>query len=208
MPDRAVFVDPMNLTIFNFPILKDVLRVLSIIILKIAGWQIEGQPPDVPKFVLIAAPHTSNWDGFYMILVAFTYRRNLHWMGKRSLFRPPFGIFMRFFGGIPIGRSIDSDTVSQSISVINNASHIVLAVPPEGSRKKVTYWKTGFYYIAQGANVPIVMGYLDYGNKRTGVGPAFYPTGNLEADFEEIKGFYEPFTGKYPKDTSTTQLHN
>ncbi|HUT44328.1 MAG TPA: lysophospholipid acyltransferase family protein [Desulfobacterales bacterium] len=198
----------MKTTAFNFPILRGLLRGLSLILLKLLGWRIEGNLPDTRKFVLIAAPHTSNWEAFYMIMVAFVFRVNLYWMGKHTLFKPPLGFLTRFLGGIPIDRSTSSDTVKQSISVINEASDIVLAVPPEGSRTKVSYWKTGFYYIALGAKVPIVTGYLDYGNKRTGVGPAITPSGDLESDFEKIRAFYEPITGKYPKETSITQLRN
>jgi len=198
----------MKTTVFNFPILRGLLRGLSLILLKLLGWCIEGNLPDTRKFVLIAAPHTSNWDAFYMIMVAFIFRVNLYWMGKHNLFKPPFGFLIRFLGGIPIDRSTSSDTVKQSISVINEASDIALAIPPEGSRKKVSYWKTGFYYIALGAKVPIVTGYLDYSNKRTGVGSAIMPSGDLESDFEKIRAFYEPITGKYPKETSITQLWN
>lgn len=199
----------MKITVFNFPILRGLLRGLSLILLKLLGWRIEGNlPDDTRKFVLIAAPHTSNWDGFYMIMVAFVFRVNLCWMGKRSLFKPPFGFLTRFLGGIPVARSTSLGTTKQSISVINEASDIALAVPPEGARKKVSYWKTGFYYIALGAKVPIVMGYLDYGNKRTGVGPAMTPSGDLESDFEKIRVFYKPITGKYPKETSIVQLRN
>jgi 1-acyl-sn-glycerol-3-phosphate acyltransferase len=211
--DASKFVDSsweplMNLTIFNTPILSDVLRAMSRGLLKLLGWRVEGTLPDTKKFVLIAAPHTSNWDAFYMIMVAFVFRVNLHWMGKASLFDPPQGFLMRFFGGISVGRSKDVSTVDKAIRVIDDASDLVLAVPPEGSRQKVRYWKTGFYYIARGAKVPIVMGYLDFANKRTGVGPALMPSGDLEQDFRKIRAFYKPFAGKYPDDTSATRLQD
>ena len=196
----------MKITIFNAPILRDLLRGLSLILLRLLGWRVEGRLPDARKFVLIAAPHTSNWDAFYMIMVAFLFRANLHWMGKSSLFYPPYGFLMRFIGGVSVGSLRGSDTVKNSIRVIDEASDIVLAVPPEGHRLKVRYWKTGFYYIALGAKVPIVMGYLDFVNKKTGVGPAIMPSGDLESDFEKIKAFYKPFSGKYPNETSITRL--
>ncbi len=132
-----------------------------------------------------------------MIMVAFAFRVNLRWVGKAELFNLPIGFLLRFFGGIPVYRSANLNTVTQAIRVIDGMSDIVLSVAPEGTRKKTTYWKTGFYHIAAGANVPIVMGYLDYGYRRSGVGPAFFPTGALETDFSEIESFYEPFTGRY-----------
>lgn len=177
-------------------------------LLKFLGWRVEGRLPETPRFVLIAAPHTSNWDGFYMILAAFVFRINLYWMGKHTLFKFPFGFLTGFIGGIPINRSKSSNTVKQTISAINDASNIVMAVSPEGTRKKVHYWRTGFYHIAQGAKVPILTGFLDYRNKRAGIGPAIIPTGDLKSDFEKIQAFYDPIAGKYPREVSTSRLES
>ena len=193
-------------TIFNIPLLSHLLRFLSLIVLKALGWRVEGKLPAAGKFVLIAAPHTSNWDGFYMIMVAFVFRVNLYWMGKHTLFKSPFGSLTRFVGGIPINRSTASGMVEQSIRVLKDSSDVVLAIPPEGTRKKVPYWKTGFYHIASGAGVPIVTGFLDYGRKCTGVGPAMIPTGDMSADYQILQGFYEPMTGKYLRETSSIEL--
>ena len=193
-------------TIFNIPLLSHLLRFLSLIVIKALGWRVEGKLPAAGKFVLIAAPHTSNWDGFYMIMVAFVFRVNLYWMGKHTLFKSPFGSLTRFVGGIPINRSTASGMVEQSIRVLKDSSDVVLAIPPEGTRKKVPYWKTGFYHIASGAGVPIVTGFLDYGRKCTGVGPAMIPTGDMAADYQILQGFYEPMTGKYLRETSSIEL--
>ena len=139
-------------TIFNIPLLSYLLRLLSLLLLKALGWQVEGKLPAERKFVLIAAPHTSNWDAFYMIMVSFVFRVNLYWMGKHTLFKSPFGFLTRFVGGIPIDRSTSSGMVEQSVQVLKDSSTMVLAIPPEGTRKKVPYWKTGFYQIAHQAN--------------------------------------------------------
>jgi len=196
----------MSISIFNVPLLSGLLRLLSRMLLKVLGWKVEGTLPQSRKFVLIAAPHTSNWDAFYMIMVAFSFRVNLRWLGKHTLFKPPFGFLARFAGGLPIERSESHGNVKQAVDILNRSREIVLAVPPEGSRRNVSYWKTGFYYIALGAAVPVVPGYLDYSRKRTGVGPALVPSGNLPEDMERIKAFYQPMVGKYPRETSSVLL--
>ena len=133
--------------------------------------------------MLIAAPHTSNWDLPYTLMVAFALRLNVYWMGKQSIFKPPFRRVMLWLGGIPIQRESSNNVVEASIVAIQKADGPVqLIVPPEGTRSKARYWKTGFYYIALGANVPIVMAYMDYARKESGLGPVFEPTGNIEAD--------------------------
>jgi len=193
-------------TIFNIPVLSDLLRLLSLFLLKILGWRVEGKLPTARKFVLIAAPHTSNWDAFFMMMVAFVFRVNLYWMGKHTLFKSPFGFLTRFIGGIPIDRSAAFGMVEQSIIVLKNSSDMVLAIPPEGTREKVSYWKTGFYHIASGAGVPIVTGFLDYGSKRSGVGPAIIPSGDMSSDYKTLQAFYEPMAGKYTRKTSPIDL--
>lgn len=171
-------------------------RILSILILKIAGWKVSGHVPDIPKFVMIAAPHTSNWDLPYTLFVAFAMKVKIYWMGKKELFRPPFGPLLRWLGGIPIDRSKSNGVVGQSIQQLQDAEKLVLTVPPTGTRRKVMHWKTGFYHIAHGAGVPIVLGFLDYGRKMGGVGPLFYPTGDINADMKEIQAFYQDIQGR------------
>ncbi len=188
----------MHRTIFDTPIVNTVLRAFSIAFMKLNGWKVEGSlPPGGQKSVLIAAPHTSNWDLPYTLMVAFQLRLHVYWMGKASLFRSPFRGVMMWLGGIPVQREQSSNLVAASIDAIKAAEGpLQLTLPAEGTRGKTRYWKTGFYYIATGAGVPIVMAYMDYANKRSGLGPVFVPTGDIERDMAAIKAFYAPFKGK------------
>lgn len=188
----------MHRTIFTTPVINTLLRGFSVAFLKLTGWKVEGTLPiEANKSVFIAAPHTSNWDLPYTLMVAFALRLNPYWMGKQSIFKAPFGGVMRWLGGIPVNREQSSNLVAASAEAIRAADGpLHLIVPPEGTRSKTRYWKTGFYYIALGAQVPIVMAYMDYSTKRSGLGPLFKPTGDVQADMAAIKGFYAPFKGK------------
>lgn len=166
----------MHRTIFDTPIVNSVLRTLSVGFLKLTGWKIDGAlPPDAAKCVLIAAPHTSHWDLPYTLMVAFHLRLHVYWMGKASILRFPFRGLMMWLGGIPVQREKSSNLVAASVEAIQTATPpLALVVPPEGTRSKTNYCKTGFYYIAVGARVPIVivMAYMDYAHKRSSLGPA------------------------------------
>ena len=188
----------MHRTIFDTPGVNTLLRGFSIAFLKLTGWKIEGSlPPDGQKSVLIAAPHTSNWDLPYTLMVAFVLRLNIYWMGKEQIFKPPFRGLMMWLGGIPVKRESANNLVAASVQAIQAAEGpLQLVVPPEGTRSKVRYWKTGFYYIATGAGVPIVLAYMDYERKLSGLGPVFHPSGDLEADMARIQDFYAPFKGR------------
>ena len=188
----------MHHTIFDTPIINTLLRAFSVVFLKLSGWKIEGSlPPGGSKSVLIAAPHTSNWDLPYTLMVAFVLRLNIYWMGKEQIFKPPFRGLMRWLGGIPVQRESSNNLVAASIEAIKAArGPLQLVVPPEGTRSNTRYWKTGFYYIAVGAQVPIVMAYMDYKRKISGLGPVFQPTGDIDTDMVAIKAFYAPFSGK------------
>ncbi|HNZ49328.1 MAG TPA: lysophospholipid acyltransferase family protein [Candidatus Hydrogenedentes bacterium] len=188
----------MSYTIFDTPFISVVGRLWARIFLGIIGWKKEGELPDAPKFVLIAAPHTTNWDLPIMLALGFLLRAKLFWMSKESIFRWPFGGFLRWVGGIAIDRSKPNGVVGQCIERFEQTDTLILAVPPEGTRKKVRTWKTGFYHIAVGANVPIALGYLDYKRRRGGVHSLFYPTGDYEKDLAEIQKFYAGITPKYP----------
>ena len=191
----------MHRTIFDTPVVNTVLRTFSVAFLKLTGWKIVGQlPADARKSVFIAAPHTSNWDLPYTLMVAFALRLNIYWMGKAQIFRWPFGPLMRWLGGVAVQRENANNLVAASVEALKlSDGPVQLVVPPEGTRSKVRYWKTGFYYIALGAQVPIVMSFMDYGNKVSGLGPTFLPTGDIEADIVAIKAFYAPFKGKNPE---------
>jgi len=188
----------MQRTIFNTPIINRAFKAFSLWYLQWAGWTIEGQlPAEARKSVLIAAPHTSNWDLPYTLMVAFALNLQVRWMGKQSIFQWPFGSLMRWLGGIAVNREKSSNLVAASAQSIRDADGpLQLIVPPEGTRSKTRYWKTGFYYIALGADVPIVMAYMDYSRKVSGLGPLFHPTGDVDKDMAAIKAFYAPFKGK------------
>ncbi|MBP8832527.1 MAG: 1-acyl-sn-glycerol-3-phosphate acyltransferase, partial [Acidovorax sp.] len=172
----------MHHTIFDTPVVNTLLRVVSRATLRLTGWTIEGSlPAHAAKSVLIAAPHTSNWDLPYTLMLAFSLRLRVYWMGKQSLFRAPFGGVMRWLGGIPVNREQSSNLVASSAQAMRAAKGpMQLIVPPEGTRGKTRHWKTGFYFIAQEAGVPIVLAFVDYGRKVGGLGPVFEPTGDLE----------------------------
>jgi 1-acyl-sn-glycerol-3-phosphate acyltransferase len=189
---------PMHRTIFTTPVVNTVFRWLSICFLRLSGWKVEGElGKECARSVLIAAPHTSNWDLPYTLMVAFALRLNVYWLGKASIFTPPFAGLMKWLGGVPVDRSQANNLVESAAKSLRDAiGDMQLIVPPEGTRSKTRYWKTGFYYIALSANVPLTMAYLDYPRKVGGLGPSFKPTGDIEKDMVAIKAFYAPFQGK------------
>jgi 1-acyl-sn-glycerol-3-phosphate acyltransferase len=172
---------------------------LAIFILRIFGWRLEGQPPDIPRYVVIGAPHTSNWDFPLAILIALAYRIKIVFMMKHTMFRWPFGYFFRVLGGIPIDRRSKHNVVAQSVEAFRNSSRLIMVIPPEGTRSKTRYWKTGFYYIAHGAGVPIALAFVDFKRKVAGFGPALIPSGDILADMEIIRDFYKDKVGKNPQ---------
>ncbi|MBQ0730714.1 MAG: lysophospholipid acyltransferase family protein [Oleispira antarctica] len=187
----------MHRTMFDTPVLKTLLRWVSIIILKILGWKTEGEiPRDLKKCVMIAAPHTSNWDLPFTLMTAFALNAKVYWMGKEQIFKPPYRGLMMWMGGIPVDRSQSTNMVQASIDAIQGNDQLFLIVPPEGTRSKVTYWKTGFYHIAQGAGVPILMGFLDFKRKASGIAGNYVTTGDIEVDMNYIKSIYAPISGK------------
>lgn len=195
----------MPRTIFNTPGVSPLLRLLSTLFLRLRGWTLDGHMPEgQPKCVVIAAPHTSNWDLPYTLMVAFALRLNIRWMGKRQIFRWPFGPLMRWLGGIAVDRSRSTNLVAASAQALRDAPGSVhLVVPPEGTRSRTRHWKTGFYWIAHEAGVPIVLAYMDYPRKLSGLGPVFTPTGDVEADMAQIKAYYSQFRGKNWQQFST-----
>jgi 1-acyl-sn-glycerol-3-phosphate acyltransferase len=188
----------MQRTLFTTPVVNTVLRALSLAFLKLNGWRVEGALPDsASKSVLIAAPHTSNWDLPYTLMVGFALHLNLYWMGKASLFAPPFGAVMRWLGGIAVDRAKSNNLVLASAQALREADGpLQLVVPPEGTRGRTRQWKTGFYFIALEARVPIVLAFMDYERKVAGLGPLFTPSGDVERDMEEVKRFYAGVKGR------------
>lgn len=187
------------MTIFNTPILSKLFHYLARFWMRVAGWRVDGSLPALPKFVLIGAPHTSSWDFVLFLGVIFTLRANVKFMGKAELFRPPFGWFFYYCGGVPVDRKKSSGLVEQMVEACNKSSQFILTIAPEGTRHHVTEWKRGFYHIAKGAGIPIVMAVVD-GKKRTvRVGQVYHPTGDIEADMKAITGFFEGVVGINPR---------
>ena len=186
-------------TFFNTPILKHFLKFVAFSFLKISGWKTEGEiPKNLKKYVMIAAPHTSNYDLPMMLVSAFSFNIKIYWTGKRSIFKFPFQTIMMWMGGIPIDRDKTKNVVSKTVDLFNEHDELIVIIPPEGTRGEAKYWKTGFYHIANEAGIPIVSTYLDYKRKIAGIGPILTPTGDVEKDMKIIREFYNNVSGKYP----------
>ncbi|MDA9089402.1 1-acyl-sn-glycerol-3-phosphate acyltransferase [Maribacter arcticus] len=165
---------------------------------KILGWKLNGEfPSHLNKFVAIVVPHTSWWDFVLGLLVRKVWDEEINYIGKKSLFDSPFGWFFKWTGGAAIDRSKTNDTVKATAQIFNEREKFRLALSPEGTRKKVDKWKTGFYFIAKTANVPIVMVAFDYGKKEIKISEPIIPTENQIADFEKYHAFYEGVEGLY-----------
>ncbi|RDV07622.1 acyltransferase [Sphingorhabdus pulchriflava] len=162
------------------------------------GWSAFGEVPEPRKFVLIAAPHTSNWDFLYFIGLTEDLGIMPHFMAKKSLFRWPWKNFMLDMGGVPVDRSSNQNYVQAMIDEFAKRTEFMLTIAPEGTRGAVRKWKTGFYHIALGAKVPLVVGMMDYAKKSGGLGPAIWPTGDFKADMAKIAELYAKVTPKHP----------
>jgi 1-acyl-sn-glycerol-3-phosphate acyltransferase len=174
--------------------------------LRLRGWAFEGDLPKSRKYVLIAAPHTSNWDFVYMAAMALALGVRLNWLGKLSLFTPPLGWLLKAMGGIPIRRDQRSNAVEQGAARFADREEFVLAIPAEGTRRRSETWRSGFYHVARLADVPIALGYLDYARKRGGVGPEIRPSGDVVADMDRIRSFYADKVGRYPEQFTPPRL--
>ena len=162
------------------------------------GWEVIGTVPEARKFVLIAAPHTSNWDFPHFIGAMHRLGLTASFMGKKQLFRWPFERMMRDLGGIPVDRASSQNYVEQMIAEFARRTDFALTIAPEGTRNKVRQWKSGFYHIAMGANVPLVLGMMDYARKVVGLGPTITPTGDYNADMVQVLDYYSQCTPKHP----------
>ena len=172
-------------------------RPISRLILRLIGWTADERPLPA-KCVLIGAPHTSNWDFPIALLLMRVLGIEGHWIAKHTVFRPPFGWFMRRLGGLPVDRTASHNFVEQIVRLFDDCDRLVITIAPEGTRKRTEHWRTGFYYIALGAGVPVVLGYLDYPRKRGGIGPTIQPSCDLEADLALMRDFYADKTGRHP----------
>jgi 1-acyl-sn-glycerol-3-phosphate acyltransferase len=170
------------------------------VVYALLGWRCTGQTPAFSKYVVIAAPHTSNWDGIFLLGAASMLKLNFSFFGKDSLFKGLLGWFLRRRGGIPLDRSRNQSFVTQAVSWFAREEMFALGVAPEGTRQWAPGWKTGFYYIALQAKVPIVLGYIDYAKKEAGILPeVVIPTGDIDRDFEILRRLYGPLTARHPE---------
>jgi 1-acyl-sn-glycerol-3-phosphate acyltransferase len=173
-------------------------RALGNAALRASRWRIEGSFPDIPKFVLIVAPHTSNWDFLVGLQAMFALGLRLSYLAKHTLFWFPLGAIMRWLGGVAVNRSVHADRVRDAIEEFKRCDQLILVVTPEGTRKKVPQWKRGFYHVAVGAGVPIVPVSFDYSRRLITIWPPFTPTGNADADIEQVRGIYKREMAKRP----------
>lgn len=187
----------MHRTVHDLPALPAILRWCSGFLLLLLGWRVDEQKPPRGQFVAIAAPHTSNWDGLLMIAMIFYLRVKVYWLAKNSAFRPPLGTVLHWLGGLSVDRSRSTNLVAQAVAFFQENEDLILIIAPEGTRSQVQRWKTGFYHIANDAQVPIVLTYLDYGRKVGGVGPTILPSGDIDADMALIRDFYTGITVKH-----------
>jgi 1-acyl-sn-glycerol-3-phosphate acyltransferase len=168
-------------------------------VLGLFGWRIEGDLPNLTKFVIAVAPHTSNWDFVFGASTMFALDIRLAFIGKHTIFVWPFSTVLRWMGGIPIDRSAAQGVVAESVRAFRDAGERVLVIAPEGTRSRVDHFRTGFLHIARGAGVPVVLVALDYGNKCVRLGPRIDPGEDVEADRERVEAYYRPIRGKRPR---------
>lgn len=167
--------------------------------MRLAGWHVEGKLPDLPKYLIIGAPHTSNWDFLLFLGVIFRLKANVKYMGKAELFRGPLGWFFYWCGGIPVDRKKSTGLVEQMVEACNKSERFILTIAPEGTRHGVKEWKRGFYHIAKGAGIPLVMAKVDSKKKAMLVGDIYYLTGDIEADMKAIQDRFKGLVGINPR---------
>lgn len=172
-------------------------RRLCRAVLRMAGWSLVGEFPDTPKLVLIAAPHSSWWDGVWGLLIKVAIGADVHFMAKQELFRGPFGALLVRLGGMPINRGSAQGVVEQMIDQFRRRDRLWLGIAPEGTRKRVARWKSGFWRIAREVGVPIFPVAFHYPDKTIQLGPLFATSADMEADLARLRAFYAPFKGKH-----------
>lgn len=174
-------------------------RLLGRFYLWLFGWTVNPTKPPINKCVVLAAPHTSNWDVPVMLAMSWVIGVRISWVGKHTLFKPPLGWLMRLIGGVPVDRRSRNNAVEQMAAEFKRRDELYLMITPEGTRSRAEYWKSGFYYIALGAGVPIVLGLLDFKRRYGGLNEVLYPTGDIHKDMDQLRAFYAGASGKYPE---------
>lgn len=175
-------------------------------LLWLGGWKVGGAPPTIDKFVIIAAPHTAWMDGVWMLAFAWWWGVDLAWMGKASLTKGPLGWLPRRVGVIPVDRSAPQGLVGQVVDQFTKRESLVLAIPPEGTRGKRDFWKSGFYQIARAAHVPISMSYLDYGTREAGFGPMIEATDDVADVMDKVRAYYKTEWACHPEKYTLPRL--
>tara|TARA_B110000902_G_scaffold113619_1_gene133850 strand:+ start:3330 stop:3938 length:609 start_codon:yes stop_codon:yes gene_type:complete len=188
----------MHFTIHDTPGVIHFMRLLSWIVLKLCGWKVVNVAPATGSYLIIAAPHTSNWDFPLGIAIAFHLHLKVYFIAKHTLFNGFAGPIMRWLGGVPLNRGASTNFVDASVEIYANSENLIFAIAPEGTRSSVGRWKTGFYHMAKGANVPLALAYFDFSKRVGGIGKMLNTTENIDADMQAIADFYEPIMGKYP----------
>lgn len=181
-------------------------RWLGELYLKAFGWTVEGELPQIKKYIIVGAPHTSNWDFIQMLGLTAALRLHVHWIGKKSLFPGPFGWIMKWLGGIPVDRSRSEGVVDQMAAHIAAAERFALIVTPSGTRRKRDYWKSGFYWMAVKAQVPLLCISLDYSRRCIRIDKPYMPTGHVVRDMDTIRAFFAGAHGKYPPSEASIRL--
>jgi 1-acyl-sn-glycerol-3-phosphate acyltransferase len=178
------------------------LQKLALLITRASGWELVGEVPALDKAVFIAAPHTSNWDGFWLLLAKCAFNLDVRFLAKHTLFWWPLGSLLRAFGAMPIDRSVASSTVDILVRKFAAEDQLFLAMAPEGTRRWRPHWKTGFYQIAKAAEVPIVLAFIDYSKRRMGIGITLTEFLGVDQDLQRMRDFYAPFVGRIPDNMS------
>lgn len=171
-------------------------------ILGLFGWSAHAEFPSEEKYVVIVAPHTSNWDFILGLLAAWNLQIKAHWLGKHTIFRGPLGWYLRKIGGLPVERSKTLNVIQEMADSFTTAKRPILALAPEGTRARLEYWRTGFYHIARSANVPIALAYIDYPARRIALEKTLWPGEDIDQVFDEIRAFYAGHRGRYPEKES------
>ena len=196
MAARAPLLPPIPPNMPQLPAQRRFSRWFGRSLLRLGGWRVVGEIPDIPRLVLIAAPHSSNWDGIWGMAAKMALGFDVRVLGKDALFWWPLSIVLRRLGVIPLDRSRPHGVVEQAIDLIRSSPKMWFALAPEGTRKPVEKWKSGFLKIAHGAGVPVLMAYFHYPQKTIGIGPLFHTSGDLEADMAAVRDWYRPWQGK------------
>lgn len=190
----------MARTLLTTPIIRPFFRAIAVIGAKLSGWKMADPPPTFKKAIFAGAPHTSNWDFLVMLMGILIWRLDMHWIGKHTLFTGPMGPVMRWLGGIPIDRDSSVNFVDQMVQRFQQADDLLLIIAPEGTRSAAEKWRSGFYYMAKGADVPVVLVYLDYQQKEIGIMAVETANGDAEQDIARYQAMFVHKPGKKPAD--------